>query len=242
MRNVFVLCVAFLWMVTASYAQVGITTDNSTPDNSAMLDVKSTTKGFLAPRMTKSNRNTITSPATGLMIYQTDSIPGFYFYNGTAWTALQVQHYIGELFGGGIVFWVDNTGQHGLIVSLVDISTSAPWNTASITTGAISTWNGQANSLMCGCNAAGLCVSYGGGGYSDWYLPAIDQLNLLYNARYILNKNIESLSGANILAQAVYWSSTEYNVTNAWSYRFAYGDAYYNTKSLNNWVRAVRAF
>ena len=68
-----------------TYAQVGINTDGSNPDNSAMLDVKSTDKGILIPRMTQTQRNAISSPATGLMIYQTDGTTGFYFYDGTNW-------------------------------------------------------------------------------------------------------------------------------------------------------------
>ncbi|MBK7029830.1 MAG: hypothetical protein IPH45_11730 [Bacteroidales bacterium] len=64
-------------------AQVAVNTDGSPPDNSAMLDVKSTNKGFLAPRMTLAQRNAIASPATGLMIYQTDNTPGFYYNSGT---------------------------------------------------------------------------------------------------------------------------------------------------------------
>jgi uncharacterized protein (TIGR02145 family) len=68
------------------YSQVGINTDNSAPDNSAMLDVKSTSKGMLVPRMTKAQRDAIGSPATGLVIYQTDNTPGFYYYSGTNWS------------------------------------------------------------------------------------------------------------------------------------------------------------
>ncbi len=64
-------------------AQVAVNTDGSAPDNSAMLDVKSTNKGLLAPRMTLAQRNAIASPATGLMIYQTDNTPGFYYNSGT---------------------------------------------------------------------------------------------------------------------------------------------------------------
>jgi len=64
-------------------AQTGIGT--STPDASAKLDVFSTTKGFLPPRMTASQRGNITSPAAGLMVYQTDGTTGLYYYNGSAW-------------------------------------------------------------------------------------------------------------------------------------------------------------
>jgi len=67
-----------------SYAQVGIGT--TSPNASSMLDITSTTSGILIPRMTIAQRNAITSPATGLLIYQNDSTPGFYYYNGSAWT------------------------------------------------------------------------------------------------------------------------------------------------------------
>ena len=70
------------------FAQVGINTDNSTPDGSAMLDVKSTEKGLLIPRMDSAQRVAIATPATGLLVYQTDGTDGFYFYNGTAWISL----------------------------------------------------------------------------------------------------------------------------------------------------------
>ena len=54
-------------------AQVGINADNSTTNASAMLDVKSTEKGFLMPRMTAVQRDAIALPSTGLMIYCTDN-------------------------------------------------------------------------------------------------------------------------------------------------------------------------
>ena len=57
----------------------------TTPDASALLEMKSTTQGILIPRMTLVQRNAIASPAKGLMIYQTNNTPGFYYYNGTAW-------------------------------------------------------------------------------------------------------------------------------------------------------------
>lgn len=69
----------------ASAQSVGINSTGATPASSAMLDVESTTKGILIPRMTKVERNGISSLANGLMIYQIDETPGFYYYNGTAW-------------------------------------------------------------------------------------------------------------------------------------------------------------
>lgn len=65
---------------------VGISNDNSLPDSSAILDLKSTTKGLLVPRMTASNVAAIVNPAPGLMVYQTDGAAGFYYNSGTAAT------------------------------------------------------------------------------------------------------------------------------------------------------------
>lgn len=65
------------------FAQVGIGT--TTPDASAKLDITSTTSGILIPRMPQVQRDNITLPATGLLIYQTDNTPGFYYYDGTIW-------------------------------------------------------------------------------------------------------------------------------------------------------------
>jgi hypothetical protein len=76
-----------LMLFTAlSYAQVGINTN--TPDASSVLEIKSTTGGILIPRMTEAQRDAIALPASGLMIYQTDEVSGFYFYNGAGWTKI----------------------------------------------------------------------------------------------------------------------------------------------------------
>lgn len=76
---------------TAQNNNVGIGT--TTPDASAILEMKSTTQGMLIPRMLASERLLISSgaPATGLLVYQTDAPAGFYFYNGTAWVNLNAE-------------------------------------------------------------------------------------------------------------------------------------------------------
>ena len=88
MKNLYQVCILLLTMACYTHAQnVGIGT--TTPDNSAQLDLSSTGKGLLIPRMNKVQRNAIASPATGLLVYQTDSTPGFYYYSGT-WALLSV--------------------------------------------------------------------------------------------------------------------------------------------------------
>ncbi len=83
-RIVFLLLILVVYL--QSVAQVGIGTLN--PDSSAILHLESSRRGLLIPRMIKSDRDNIPSPATGLMIFQTDVNPGFYFYNGNDWMPL----------------------------------------------------------------------------------------------------------------------------------------------------------
>jgi hypothetical protein len=64
-------------------AQIGIGT--VTPNSSSILDVTSTTKGLLPPKMTQAQRTSIATPATGLLVFQTDGSAGYYFYNGASW-------------------------------------------------------------------------------------------------------------------------------------------------------------
>ncbi len=66
--------------------EVGIGT--LSPSASALLDVTSTNKGILIPRMTASQKNAISSPTTGLLIFQTDAPAGFYYYNGSSWISI----------------------------------------------------------------------------------------------------------------------------------------------------------
>ncbi len=72
----------------AQAQNLAVNNDGSSADASAILDVKSTAKGMLIPRMTQTQRNAIATPATGLLIYQTDNTIGFYYYNGTVWTPM----------------------------------------------------------------------------------------------------------------------------------------------------------
>jgi hypothetical protein len=78
------------WVATSNLYNNGtnVAVGNSNPDNSAAFQVSSTAKGVLLPSMTLTQRNTIPSPATGLLIFQIDSTPGFYYYNGSAWVAI----------------------------------------------------------------------------------------------------------------------------------------------------------
>jgi hypothetical protein len=84
MKNTFTT----LLLITAilTQAQVGIGVSTANIDASAQLEVASTSKGFLPPRMTATERGNIQSPAAGLLVFQTDAPIGLYYYTGSAWT------------------------------------------------------------------------------------------------------------------------------------------------------------
>ena len=88
MKNIFLAIAIILFALNTNAQSVAINNDGSTADPSAILDLKSTNQGVLVPRLTQTQRTAIATPATGLMVYQTDATAGFYFYNGTAWTSL----------------------------------------------------------------------------------------------------------------------------------------------------------
>lgn len=87
----FLLLIIFFSTIKLTAQNIGINSTGAAPDNSAMLDVSATNKGMLVPRMTSSQRIVISSPAQGLLVYQTDAPSGFYFYNGSLWNLLPVQ-------------------------------------------------------------------------------------------------------------------------------------------------------
>ena len=83
MKKLFFILFTLLLTVSV-FSQVAVNSDGTSPDNSAMLDVKSTEKGMLVPRMTTTQRDAIASPATGLVIFNT-STNAFEYFSNNAW-------------------------------------------------------------------------------------------------------------------------------------------------------------
>ncbi len=92
MKKTLILLLTLFTQLT--FSQVAVNTDGSSANTSAMLDVKSSNKGLLIPRMTSAQRDAISSPATGLLVFDTDE-NNFFFYNGINWVLLK----------SGIVNW-----------------------------------------------------------------------------------------------------------------------------------------
>jgi len=153
--------------------------------------------------------------------------------------------YIGELYEGGVVFYLNNTGEHGLVCSLDDLSSSAPWG-CEVMTGATdnSIFAGEASTqlILDQCTTPGiaavLCSNYSVNGYSDWFLPSIQEFSQLYNNSNDVNPILSSNGGTTIVLNS-YWTSNESDINNAFEYL---GGAVDVPKSNLNYVRAVRAF
>jgi hypothetical protein len=148
---------------------------------------------------------------------------------------------IGDSYEGGIIFWLDTTGQHGLIAATADLFTGMQWYNGTYTvTNAVKDgiYAGKYNTERIIANqgagdyAAQICANYQGGNYGDWYLPSKYELNLLYAQK-------TAVGG---FASAYYWSSIETNNGNAWIQNFDYGSQIDAGKPYPNRVRAVRAF
>jgi len=180
--------------------------------------------------------------------YATNSV-GTAYGNELGFTTSPIVN--GSSYAGGIVFYVDSTGQHGLVCAPSDQG-SFPWGCQGINIGGTSTafGTGQANTnliLSGGCPtrpiAASVCDDLVLNGYSDWYLPSLDELHLMYsNLRYVL--------GIGGFSNTLYWSSSvyfSYNTNGEYvsGLNFHSGGgpvygSYLYTSSLR--VRAVRAF
>lgn len=111
---------------TFSQNSIGIGT--TSPQASALLDISSTTKGFLLPRMTYSQKNAIQTPVAGLMVYQTDASgtnqSGLYFYDGSIWKRFAR---FDEIGGGGNNSWtIAGDNQYSNLAGNVGIGTSTP--------------------------------------------------------------------------------------------------------------------
>jgi hypothetical protein len=174
------------------------------------------------------------------------------------------QYQVGDLTEGGIVFYVDETGQHGLVAALEDLTEGATnpyglgygyeWgcyfenvsgadgaaigtgyqNTMDIVNQGCATENG-------GITAAQAALDAEINDYSDWFLPSNDELNEMYNTigPGVLESNIGGFGNNN---DSYYWSSSESHDNLAWTFIFYYGVTAGSGKSGTFRVRVIRAF
>lgn len=147
----------------------------------------------------------------------------------------------GEYLNGGYIFYVDETGEHGLVCALSDQSKDAIWSSnapAGAAGRAVGTGNQNTADIVLGCPeegiAARLCYDLEMNGYSDWYLPSIDELLLMYTNLH--------LNGSGSFDDHFYWSSTQ-DKYGSWVVSFHYGSkSNQNRDKKTIRTRAVRAF
>ncbi|HNY02929.1 MAG TPA: DUF1566 domain-containing protein [Bacteroidales bacterium] len=331
LRLLFVLGFAGSFSGIHSFGQVAINTDGSAPHPSAILDVKSTGKGMLPPRMTQAELYNIAAPETGLLVFCTDCgmdgrgalavfmggswnlsllcpnpnppsagvhVPGphqitwhwdtvpeasgykwstlndylsatdlgnvflntetglvpdslysrfLWAYNScgksvpanlTCQTSSQVLA-IGQSYGGGIIFYLDGTGEHGLIAAPAD-QVTAQWGChgsyIGATLTAVGTGQTNTNTIVLGCStpeiAAKICNELVLNGYDDWYLPSRDELWYMYSQKTVIGGFLNDY----------YWSSSEFGNWYSWLQNFSNGVQDWSFKNGVLNVRAIRSF
>ena len=168
--------------------------------------------------------------------YATNSA-GTAYGNEVSFTTLAFA--IGQSYGGGIIFYIDGTGQHGLISATTDQSTGEVWGCYSDnlpTSTAIGT--GQANTILIvnclqtGSSAARICNDLVLNGYSDWFLPSLEEVEQMYSQKNVIGgfSNVD------------YWSSSQYYSSWAYTIGFSSGNIGVEYKYNIHYVRAIRSF
>ena len=165
---------------------------------------------------------------------------------------------VGDFYGGGVVYYILQSGDagyidgetHGLICAVRDYVSLVTWGCqGTLITGADGSGigSGAQNTIdiVAGCTdyetAAEICASLTLNGYDDWFLPSKDELNLIYQNRTTINSAAQVNSGL-ALTTGTYWSSTEYSSDVAWGQSFFDGGQDFCNKGSQHCVRAVRAF
>ena len=174
------------------------------------------------------------------------------------WGSATKAYSIGDFVHGGIVFWVDETGQHGLVCAKQDQNASVRWfggtngntqakgdgvyagkaNTTIIITGTVSIGDDNATYAARICNE--LEITVGDKTYGDWYLPSNHELNLMYQNKRTINTTAGNNRGSDL--SNAYWSSTEIDNDGALKTDFSGGRGVETNKGSTSNVRAVRAF
>ncbi|WP_462252185.1 Lcl domain-containing protein [Ferruginibacter sp.] len=210
------------------------------------------------------NETFAVKPNGALAVNGNTGLPGQALVNNGAgvpqWTEINnTSYFIGQATQGGVVFWLDESGQHGLVCSTIDqdILTGGPgvkwWtNGPFIFTNRIrkdGIYIGQLNTdsilarhdILTGDIAAAQCARWLGGSldtpYGDWYLPSLTELIKLRTQSAVVTQ-VAIFPFAN----ALYWSSTEVAPGTAWAVNFGSTNNTVESKSNLNRVRAIRRF
>lgn len=171
---------------------------------------------------------------------------------------------VGDFHQGGVIYWLDPSQQfrHGLVADIADQpgGSAYAWDASPPTiTGATGNkaYAGK-NSLggntyiilnaiiATNAQAAQACASNRSGGYTDWYLPSIMELELMYDQQMTITQTALAFNGSAFVdvndSSTGYWSSTEHDGFTAWYFGFANSAQFQNNKDALFRVRCIRAF
>ena len=161
-------------------------------------------------------------------------------------------------YQGGLIFYLDVLDTlpdvKGMVAAPVDQSTGAGWgcDTTSIPGSAgtaIGTGNQNTIDIEAGCAtdsiAADICANLDFNGFTDWFLPSKDELNLMWENLHRFGCSLDDstcLTALGVFAGSLYWSSSEFDDSNAWGQNFDRGFKFNTFKFNDNTVRAIRVF
>ena len=166
----------------------------------------------------------VTTAGTNVTITGTGTVGDPYVVNAASGTCGLS---IGDTYAGGIIFFLDGSGCHGLVAKATDEPGTYQWSSTYFNTwafasgiygGAQNTKKSIARAVASAstCPAASVCDNLTSGGYTDWYLPSKDELDMMY-----VNLHMQGLGG---FANLIYWSSTELANYDAWIQDFGTGN------------------
>jgi hypothetical protein len=164
---------------------------------------------------------------------------------------------VGDFEHGGIVFYIDDSGQHGLVCTKEDYGTGVKWGNRKkvrrnerfsedmSTTTTIFNEKSVRRDSIGEDHAMQICeklkVIEGGKTYKDWYLPSKEELNMMYLDAVKIDSTALA-NGGSPFAKTYYWSATEVDYTSAWVQYFENGNQAQHFKNYRYNARAVRAF
>jgi len=285
MKTILLTLSLILLGLNAGFAQLGVGTTN--PKTTMQIEGKPTdvtvADGVIPPVLTLAQLdNKVTAYGTdqdGAIVYVNDvsagsnttetaeiTVTGYYYYDASddLWKSVGDSatntYSIGDFAQGGVVFWVDNTGEHGLVAAKEDQSTGVRWfaGTYGFTQSkGAGIYAGKANTAIiiaahagigddANTYAARICnelqITENDQTYGDWYLPSRQELDLMYLTRSIINSTALA-NGGDSFANDTYWSSSENTNIFAWVQDFFNGvQNSFNNKDLAHRVRAIRSF
>jgi hypothetical protein len=203
----------------------------------------------------KVNNYPLKTPSAGDKLFGSDVNGDQKQFDMSAVSNNVFQYEIGKYVAdqGGVIFhrYLDGGTQNYLVVGLNNLSAAQTWSNVTSTligSTAQSTWDGLSNSIAIVnqsgqiSSAAKLCLDSTANGQIDWYLPSNDELNILFNQRFLINQELIQIPASQGLFGFGYWGSTESTSTNSFIMNGGVCVLATEVKSAALYVRAIRKF